>query len=163
VRRVPAGEEQVEPSREVDEAVAAAQLVRAQIQAEERAARGDFDGAGQVMARLHESALVRGHAIVAEACERVGDSVRDRAMYDRSTATRASMRKGFSRSVSGMVDGEVEALLERSGRGVKSRAQRAMEDSFGVAKAGPAPEGGSRPPRPAGSRASLTRTRSRRW
>jgi hypothetical protein len=62
-----------------------------------------------------------------------------------------------------MVDGEVEALLERSGRGVKSRAQRAMEDSFGVGKSGPAPEGGSRPPRAAGSRPSLARKRSKRW
>jgi Ca-activated chloride channel homolog len=44
VRLVAPGEEQQQPHREVDEAVAMAQLIRAQIAAEERASLGDFDG-----------------------------------------------------------------------------------------------------------------------
>jgi hypothetical protein len=60
LRRVPAGEEQVEPTRDVDEAVAAAQLVRSQIQAEERAARGDFQGALHGVVTFHQEAVAGG-------------------------------------------------------------------------------------------------------
>jgi Ca-activated chloride channel family protein len=160
VRRVAAGEEQVEPTREVDEAVAMAQLVRAQIQAEERAARGDFDGARQLMSVLYQSARVRGHDVVAEACDRVMHSVSDRASYASSTATRASMRKGFSRSVGGKLDLETENLLARSGRAVKTLAQDAVEKAFGAPKAKPEPKGVPRKPHGAGS---LERRRSKRW
>lgn len=164
VERVRAGEEQVEPKRDVDEAVAMAQLVRAQIQAEERARQGDFGGAQQVMAVLYQSAVVRGHGVVAEACERVGASVRDDGAYAASAPMRSSMRKGFSRAVSGTKDAMVEDLLARSGRVVKTTAQDAMEDAFGAKKPGRDPAPSSPPRKPAGaSRPSLERKRSKRW
>jgi hypothetical protein len=162
VRRVRAGEEQVEPTREVDEAVAIAQLVRAQIQAEHRAAHGDFDGARQVMGRLYQDAVVRGHAVVADACDRVMDSVSDRARYASSTATRSSRRKGFTRSVGGKLDPATEDLIARSGRAVTTLFQAALEDSFGAPKPGPERKGSPRQPRAGGSR-SLERKRSKRW
>ncbi|WP_242333379.1 VWA domain-containing protein [Anaeromyxobacter sp. SG66] len=157
VRRVPAGEEQVEPTRDVDEAVAAAQLVRAQIQAEERAARGDYAGAQQVVGVFCQEAIARGHQVLADASEQVLHDIADSAAFARSTSTRASMRKGFTRASAGMVAPEVEALLERSGRRTKSSSQRAMEDAFGAPKPGDA----DTTRRATSSRPSLTRKRSR--
>jgi Ca-activated chloride channel family protein len=160
VRRVPAGEEQVEPTRDVDAAVIAAQLVRAQIQAEERAARGDFEGALRGMAVLHQAAVARGHEVVAEACDRVMDAVRDRGSYAASTAARASLRKGFSRGLAGgKFDATTEDLLLRSGRAATTLAQEALEESFGAPKPKPEKQG----PRGGRPAPSLTRKRSKRW
>lgn len=162
VHRVPLGEEQQEPPREVDEAVVAAQLVRAQIEAEERAARGDFAGARQRMAVLYQSAVTRRHAVVAEACARVMDSLGDGARYAASTATRASMRKGFSRGLAGgKFDADTEDLLARSGRAGTTRAQAALEDSFGASKSSTNGTPKSAPRKPRGT-PSLTRNRSKR-
>jgi hypothetical protein len=91
------------------------------------------------------------------------EAVRDRVSFDASKATRSSMRKGFSRSVGGKLDADIEELLERSGRSVKTRSQQSMEDAFGAPKAAPKPEEPPKPPRGGRSRPSLARKRSKRW
>ena len=162
VQRVRPGEEQTTPTRVVDEAVAMAQLVRAQIDAEERARRGDYAGAHDVMTRLYQAARVRGHDVVMDACDQVAASVASAHAYGHSGAMRSSMRKGFSRPVSGMKDAGVEELLERSGRRVKTRAQQAAEDSFAEKGRGDGSDGSSTPRPPRGG-SSLQRNRSKRW
>ena len=165
--RVVAGEEQRDPIREVDEVVALAQLVRAQIEAEECARRGDFRGAQQVMHVLLQSLRSRGHDAAAEACDRVLGAVADRAAFDDSQAFRSSWRKGATRSASSMIDADAADLLLRSGQKLTTTAQEEMEARFGAKK----PEGGgakrlsrtaSKRPRPSGP-GTLSRRKSKRW
>lgn len=161
VQRVPPGEEQVEPTRDVDEAVATAQLVRAQIEAEERARQGDLAGAQQVMSRLQQAAVARGHAVVAEAAERIADAMSDREAYARSSSLRSSMRKGFARPMSGTKDEGVEDLIARSGRRSTSLAQDALVDRFSERKRKAGPTASSLPRKKITK--SLERRRSKRW
>ncbi|MGA9524058.1 MAG: VWA domain-containing protein, partial [Myxococcaceae bacterium] len=88
VRFVAPGEEQTRPTLAVDEAVAMAQLVQAQIEAEQKAMQGDFAGSRAVLDVLLGSLKDRGHTIAAEACDRVLASVADRAAYVASTPFR---------------------------------------------------------------------------
>ena len=97
VRFVAAAEAQQRPTPSVDAAVALAQLVRAQIDAEEAARRGDHDEARQVMVLFQTAVADRGHAAVASAAEKIAARVANRDAYRGSTAYRASMRKGSSR------------------------------------------------------------------
>jgi Ca-activated chloride channel family protein len=169
VERVAAGEEQQQPTREVDRIVAMAQLVRAQIEAEERARRGDFREAQQVMHVFLQSARARGHDAVAAACDRVLGSMADSAAFDDSRAFRSSLRKGATRSASSMIDEDAAAFLARSGQKTTTRAQEEMEERFGAKPSRKEGSGGLAHVAPArrGARASgsggLSRTRSRRW
>jgi hypothetical protein len=119
------------------------------------------------MAVLYQAAIARGHGVVAEACDRVMHAVEDRASYAGSTARRASMRKGFSRGISGgKFDADTEDLLARSGRSKATLAQEALEESFGAPKPTSkpaAPKPSPKQPRGGGSTPSLTRKRSKRW
>ncbi|BDG08595.1 vWA domain-containing protein [Anaeromyxobacter paludicola] len=164
VDRVAAGEEQLAATPTVDELVALAQLVRAQIEAEERAQRGDFAGAREVLGTLLCSLRGRGRDAVARACGMIMDRLEDQDAYAGSTAFRASMRKGMSRSVAGMFDEDACTVLRQSGLETTTSAQEVMSESFGAPKAkaasgktGSAPAAGKR------SRGSLTRKKSKRW
>ncbi len=153
LRFVAPGEEQTRPTRAVDEAVAMAQLVQAQIEAEQKAMQGDFSGSQAVLGVLLVSLKDRGHAVAVEACERVLAAVADRGAYIASTPFRTSLRKGISRSVVGTLEEGTADLLSRSGRKVTNAAQEVMAESFGGKKKKPE----------AWSASSLTRHRSKRW
>jgi Ca-activated chloride channel homolog len=157
-RFVAAGDAQAAPAPALDAVVAVAQLVRAQIEAEEAAQRGDFAGAHRTM-RLFQAALVeRGHDDVAAAAGKIADRVGTRDAYDASAAYRSSMRKGSTRNVSSLYQADAEEDLRSMGRGAKTAAQERMEGAFGVKKADP-------PARAAGtgSQRGIERRRSRRW
>jgi hypothetical protein len=178
VERVPAGEEQLAPTRDVDQAVATAQLVRVQIHAEEAATRGDFAAAQALLTVAHQSLESRGHGVVAEACARVMESLQDRGAFAASAPFRASLRKGMSRgAAAGLYDADAADFARRNGKGAVTLEQAALERSFnrkggdgGQPTAGgrPTPAGG-RPTTTAPSSAppsasrSLNRRRSRRW
>jgi Ca-activated chloride channel homolog len=161
-RFVTPAEAQPRPTPGVDAVVAVAQLVRAQIEAEEAAGHGDFAEARQVM-RLFQAAVVgRGHGAVAEAAAKLGDRLGDADSYDRSRAYRSSMRKGSTRSVSSKFDDAAERDLKAMNRAHETAAQERMEKSFG-AKRGPAAQGPApMPPTPTPT-PRLERKRSRRW
>ncbi len=167
VQRVRAGEEQVEPTREVDEVVAMAQVVRAQIEAEERARKGDFRAAQQGVHLLLLSLQSRKHEVAAEACARILGAVADGAAYGESASFRSSFRKGVTRSASSMIDADATVLLRRAGMSTSTPAQEAMAGSFeaaGVEGGGAA--GKSAPPvkKTTGVRGkSITRRKSKRW
>lgn len=155
VERVPAGEEQREPTREVDEVVALAQLVRAQIEAEEQARRGDFRRAQQVMAALLQSFRARGRDAAATACERVMATVADRAAYDDSAAFRTSMKAGVTRGSRGSKHREAEAVLYQAGVQLSTRAQEEMAERF--------QQKATTAKRQAPARQGLARKGSKRW
>jgi hypothetical protein len=158
VRFVTAAEAQASPTPSVDAVVAVAQLVRAQIDAEEAARRGEYAQARQVMTLFQSAASGRGHAKIANTAGKIADRLSDPETFAGSSAYRSSMRKGGSRDVVTLYQGEAHADLESLGLGKTMNAQQRMEESFGASpgsdrkrKSGP---GGSR---------GLSRKRSKRW
>jgi hypothetical protein len=155
VRFVPAADAQAAPARDVDALVAAAQLVRAQIDAEEAAARGDFRAAHDVLTLFQSAVVTRGHGAVAEAAGKIAERLVDEDAYAASTAYRASMRKGAERDVTVLYQEAAVADLRAMGKARTTRAQDRMERSFG--KGAPAGGAGEGAPR----RARTLRKRSR--
>jgi Ca-activated chloride channel homolog len=154
VERVLPGSEQVHPDREVDVIVAQAELVRAQIEAEELARRGEHERAHQHVLVFHQSALARGLEAEAQAAREVAEALRDRASFAASAPFRSSLRKGVGRSSSTMNEEGAERTLRSMGLSRKTRAQEAMDGRFHGK--GEDPGAPSRPPGPRGRRA-------RRW
>ena len=156
------------PCREVDEIVAMAQLVRAQIEAEELARRGAFPAAQQALHILLTSLRSRGRDVAAGACERVLASVADRASYEDSAAFRSSFRKGATRGAVGMLDEDARAVLYQAGLQLSTSPQDVMAKSFGAKTGSGVPDAGrttsvKKGGNAAGPRKSLTRRKSKRW
>jgi Ca-activated chloride channel homolog len=161
-RFVTPAEAQPRPTPGVDAVVAVAQLVRAQIEAEEAAGHGDFAQARQVMRLFQAAVVARGHGAVGEAAEKLGDRLGDADSYDRSRAYRSSMRKGSTRSVSSKFDDAAERELKAMGRAHETAAQERMEESFGAKRRPAAQRPAAMPPTPTPT-PRLERKRSRRW
>ncbi len=158
VDRVLPGSEQVHPDRDVDVIVAQAELVRAQIEAEELARRGEHDRARQRVLAVSRSALDRGLHAEARAARELADTMTDRAAFVASAPFRSSMRKGVNRSSSVMMDADAERTLQDMGLSRKTRAQEAMDDRFRQGDDAPRRE----PPKPSRS-GGPKGTRARRW
>jgi Ca-activated chloride channel family protein len=160
VQFVAAGEEQSSPTPALDAIVASAQLVRAQIDAEEAARRGEYAEARDVMTLFQAAVSARGHGAVASAAGKIADRVANPASYERSSAYRASMRKGGSRDVGTLYQSEAAADLASMGKGKTTAAQDRMADSFGAKGESAKPP---KPPKPSSSSRGLRRSRSKRW
>lgn len=158
VRFVPAAEAQAAPAPAVDAVVAVAQLVRAQIDAEEAAARGSYAEAYQVMTLFQSAVSTRGHPGVASAAGKLAERLSDEERFAASSSYRSSMRRGGSRAVVTLYQREAQADLDALGLGKTTGAQARMEASFGARPASGTRRDGARP----GPR-GLTRRRSRRW
>lgn len=163
VERVPAGEEQREPTREVDEVVALAQLVRAQLEAEELARNSQFAAAQLVMHQLLLSLRSRGRDAAAVACERVTATVADGAAYADSDAFRTSMKAGVTRGSRGSKHAEAVKVLYQAAVQLSTPAQDAMADLF--KEKGPAAPKRATASTRGGSagKKSLTRRKSKKW
>jgi Ca-activated chloride channel homolog len=134
-RFVSAPDAQAAPTPGLDAVVAIAQLVRAQIEAEEAARQGHHAEAREVMVLFQHAVVARGHDAVGAAAGKLADKVGTRDAYTRSTAYRSSMRKGSSRNVSSLYDAAAEEDLRSMGRAGKTAAQDRMEKSFGAKRA----------------------------
>lgn len=153
---------QKHPTPALDTIVAQAQLLRAQLDAEEAARRGDFRRAVTVLIVLGDDLEERGHGAAAKTCRDMADRVRDGGAFQQSAAYRKSMQSGLSRSSSSSLDAVAMADLRAMGKGVRTRAQEEMADSF---QNGEEPQAG---PRRGGTGCSTTtrgarQRRSRRW
>ncbi|MGA8891931.1 MAG: VWA domain-containing protein [Anaeromyxobacteraceae bacterium] len=157
VERVAPGLEQVRPDRDVDVIVAQAELVRAQIEAEELARHGRHQEAHERVLVLYQSVLQRGHAAEARAAQQVSETLKDEAAFRESTAFRSSMRKGMARSSSVMMDAEAEATLSTMGFSRKNKAQNEMDEIFKE------PKGPAKARAPGAAPGGPKRTRARRW
>lgn len=157
VRFVAATDAQPAPTPSVDAIVAVAQLVRAQIDAEEAARRGRYAEAHEGMVLFQSAIEARGHPAVARAAGKIAGRVADAESYRGSSAYRSSMRKGATRDVVTFSQREAAADLESLGKGKTTVAQDRMADAFGGKREpdrrSPAPPGGP----------GLARKRSRRW
>jgi Ca-activated chloride channel family protein len=157
VRFVTTAEAQEKPTPSVDAAVALAQLVRAQIDAEEAARRGEYAEARQVMVLFQSAVAARGHGAVANTAEKIADRVADADAYRGSGAYRSSMRKGGSRDVVTLYQAEAAADLAAMGKGKTTAAQDRMAEAFGAKRAP------SRRRAPKRTGHGLARKRSKRW
>jgi hypothetical protein len=110
------------------------------------------------MTLFQEAVSARGHASVASAAGKLADRVANPAAYERSTAYRASMRKGGSRDVGTLYQTEAAEDLAAMGKGKTTAAQDRMADSFGV-KRGTSRRGTTT----RSSGRGLVRKRSKRW
>ncbi|MBK9518153.1 MAG: VWA domain-containing protein [Anaeromyxobacter sp.] len=166
---------QARPDQALDLIVAQAELLRAQLDAEVRARRGDYQGAVSCLFQASLSFEDRGHASVASAARAMGERMRDEASFDLSAAHRKSMQAGLARASSSELEGEAKARLRQMGKKFSTRAQDEMDDSFGGSRRGPQapPQGDGAAPRPPGAGptpppgstgpAGVSRRRSKRW
>ena len=160
VERVVPGSEQVHPDRDVDVIVAQAELVRAQIEAEELARHGRHAEAHDRVFVLYQSVVSRGHAAEARAAREISETLSSARAFDDSTAFRSSMRKGMARSSSVMMDMKAERALAGMGLSKKTRAQDEMDDLF---KGKPRKAPPARQPRKEAPTGGPKGTRARRW
>jgi Ca-activated chloride channel family protein len=130
-RFVAAADVQLAPDPELDRAVAIAQLIRVQIEAEEAARQGNFAAARGVMTLFQTAIVARGHDDVASAAGRLAATVGDERSFQGSKGYRSSLRKGSTRSVASTYDAAAEGDLRAMGRGQSTESQQRMERSFG--------------------------------
>ena len=140
VERVAAGAEQLRPAAELDAVVAQAQLVRAQIEAEEMARRGEHVHAHEHVNVLYQEFRGRGLEAEATAAREVAGTMEDAGAFRRTAAYRSSMRKGMGRSSSVMLEGDADRTLKKMGLSRETTAQKTMDDLFkGKDPGAPAP------------------------
>jgi len=137
IQFVKAGKEQEKPTEEVMKVVAQAQLVQAQIEAEEHANRGDYKGAVEIcrgVARDFEAAGAQGAAAHARV---LGDKMGSASVYVANTGYLMSNKKGLSRGVgtSGMSAGLHDDLRCYHGLDPEVEAQQIMKAQFEVDQA----------------------------
>jgi Ca-activated chloride channel family protein len=146
----------------LDVIVAQAELLRAQLDAEEQARRGDFEGARMTLYQASVSLEARGHGEIASAARDMSGRLRDAETLQRSASYRKSMQAGLKRGSSSQLDREAEARLRGMGKRTSTKAQEDMDDLFG--KPPPAPGTPAVTPRrtPPGN-GGPARRRSRRW
>lgn len=103
---VDADEAQKLPHKELDEVIALAQVVRAQLEAEEQAKKGDFKTAALIMETTSRDVTGRGHIGTGRIATNVGGRVGSAALYASSEGYLRSMSYGGTRSMglSGMDD-----------------------------------------------------------
>lgn len=141
VKFVKADDAQTVPTPEVDALVGLAQLVRAQIEAEEQAKAGNWNGAALIMKATTDSYQSRGLAHLANAAQQVSSRVGDATAYAVSSGYLNSMKSAGTRSYgTSSLDAEAAATLSAAGVSLSNEAQASTVASFGGdAKIGPAP------------------------
>jgi Ca-activated chloride channel family protein len=129
---VKAGEESP-VNTELDKIIALAQVVRAQIVAEEAAKKGDFKTAGLVMRTVAYQTRSRGAggAAAAVVAERMAERVSDQRVYLSSTGYLRSVQQGATRGMGGsQYDAEAAADLVEYGCVLSNASQEAFSTSF---------------------------------
>lgn len=131
VQFVKAGEEQTDPTKAIDEIVAQAQIVRAQIEAEKAAQRGDFKTAGSVLKATSMSVHRRGLAPLGNVTGHLSQMYASPDAYRATAGNRVGMRSAMTRAVgtSGL-DKSDEAVLSSAHYGMSNSSQDAMVTSF---------------------------------
>jgi Ca-activated chloride channel family protein len=133
VQFVKEADAQQKPTPEVDRLVGLAQLVKAQIEAEEHAKRGDYAGAVSVMRVTCDSFQFRDQADLAQVSSNVAAKMGSQVAYTASVGYRSSLKSAGTRAygASGM-DAEAGADLVGVGACLSNSAQDQMNASFGA-------------------------------
>lgn len=110
------GEEQDKPSSEIDAIIGRAQIVRAQVEAEEHAKRGDYAGASAHMRSFAASLNARGQTSLEHVANSLGDRMASAQLYSASAGYRTSMARGATRGTGvSSYDAAAEADLHSMG------------------------------------------------
>lgn len=130
VQFVKAGDEQKTPTKEVDEIVARAQLVKTQIEAEKHAQAGNFVAAAAAFNGFQHDANVRGLVGVAAVADHVG-AYYSADRYAASAGNRVGLRRAMARGAgtSGMAS-EDEVVLRSANYVVSNEAQAQTAQLF---------------------------------
>lgn len=148
-----------QPHPELDVIIAQAELLRAQLDAEELARSGDYEGAVMVLYQAAVSLEARGHDGEARAARAMSSKVRDASAYEGSGSYRKSMQAGLRRGSTSALESEAGTHLRSMGKKMSTKAQQDMDDSFGKSPTPPTrPDRVARPPS-----SGTNRRRSRRW
>jgi len=130
VQFVKAGEQTQSVSEELSKIVGLAEIVRAQIEAEEMADAGDYTGASTRMNFLAQDLNVRGLSSLGNTASSIGARVSSRNRYQKSSAYRASFARGATRSVGGTYDEEASADLSSYGLSLSTSSQDMVSNQF---------------------------------
>jgi Ca-activated chloride channel family protein len=123
---------QKKPTPEVDRIVGLAQLVQAQVEAEEHAKRGDYAGAVKVMRVTCDSFMTRDQADLAHVSSNVAEKMGNQAVYAVSSGYLGSMRSAGSRAYgTSSLDASAAADLGAVGVSLSNSAQAQTVASFG--------------------------------
>lgn len=132
VKFVKAEEAQEKPTPEVDRLVGMAQLVKAQIEAEEQAKAGNWAAAVNVMKVTSDSYQSRGLDDLAQVALKTGGKMGDAHVYACSTGYLSSMKSAGTRSYgTSSLDAEAAADLGVVGVSMSNSAQAGMVNDFG--------------------------------
>lgn len=154
IQFVKPGEEQKTATKAIDEIVARAQLIKAQIEAEKHAQAGNFGAAAAAFSAFQQDANVRGLVGVAAVADHVGNYYQPER-YAASAGNRVGLRRAMSRGTgtSGMAR-EDEAVLLSANYQVSNEAQAHTALHFAGSPA-PAPTPADPAPVPAVDLGSL--------
>ncbi len=111
------GDEQTKPDPDLDEIVGLAQLVRAQMEAETKAKKGDYAAAAAVMEGVAQNMAARGHQKLNQGARVIRRCVATPDQYLASEAYRGTYRLGATRGTS-VVGGDRTALADLESAGV---------------------------------------------
>ena len=138
------GEENPKPNPELDKIVALAEVVRAQIEAEEKAKQGDFGAAVMVMQNAALNVDRRGHSGLAAAASHTSASVGSHAAYAAEQGYLRSFRYGGTRGMGvSEIDEGAAMFLAEAGVQLSNSSQSSTSASF--AGGGTAVLGGGAP------------------
>jgi Ca-activated chloride channel family protein len=141
VQFVRSGEEQKQASKEVDEIVARAQLVKAQIAAEKAAEKGDFQAAQAAFNVVQADFQTRGLDAVAGVASHLGGMYGLPGVYTQTVGSRQGMRRAMNRGVSASrLSAEDEKVLLSANYAVSNSAQEVMTSTFTGPVPTPTPE-----------------------
>jgi Ca-activated chloride channel family protein len=139
VQFVKAGEEQAKPSVGLDQIVGLAQVVRAQLEAEEFAKRGDFRGAINVMDCVSNAFDGRGLDGLGKFAKDIGGKLSSRGAYVASQSYLASTKVGATRGYGGTYETSATQALQDLGVELSNSSQTTFAQNF---KADDAPVAG---------------------
>jgi Mg-chelatase subunit ChlD len=125
------GEENPKPNPELDKIVALAEVIRAQIEAEEKAKQGDFGAAVAVMQNAANVAASRGHERLAAAASHTSASVGSHAAYADQQGYLRSFRYGGTRGMGvSEIDEGAAVFLAEAGVQLSNSSQSSTSASF---------------------------------
>lgn len=129
VQFVKADEVQKEADKEVDGIVGLAQVVRAQIEAEEKAKIGDYKTAGDILEQMSRNMTHRGHQGLAGTSKRLAARVGSHASYSASSGYLRSFQTAGTRAygASGM---DADAAADLAGTGVCANVSNSLMDNM---------------------------------
>lgn len=131
VRFVREADAQSKPHKEVDQIVALHQTIRAQLEAEEEAKKGNYDQASAAMVQISEQIAARGHTNVALVAQNTGQRLGSQAAYTANQGYLRSVSRGVVRAYgTSAVDADAGIFLADCGVSLNSPAQEAVSTSF---------------------------------